>query len=66
MSRKFNPIDEKQILEFVKMNQPVYLGQIIAEFNLAHFSGSKKILEMIHQGKLCYAKEGKSIVVPPK
>ncbi|MFA8436326.1 MAG: hypothetical protein ACEPOZ_17585 [Marinifilaceae bacterium] len=64
MPKKRNSIDEKEILEFVKGNQPVYLGVIIAKFNLSHFYGSKMILGLIKEGKLQHAPEGKKIVMP--
>ncbi|WP_321306860.1 hypothetical protein [Marinifilum fragile] len=58
-----NKILEEEIMEFVRLNQPVGLGHILAGLNLSHYSGAKIVLELIKKEKLKYSDMGKRIMI---
>ncbi|MDQ2178692.1 hypothetical protein [Marinifilum sp. D714] len=58
-----NKILKEEIIEFVRLNQPVGLGHILAGLNLSHYSGAKIVLELIQKEKLKYSDSGKRILI---
>ncbi len=46
---------EEQIIDVVKENQPMHIGDIFKILRIGHSKGLNYVISMINQGKLSYA-----------
>ncbi|MGM0376147.1 MAG: hypothetical protein ACQEQ0_05195 [Bacteroidota bacterium] len=53
---------ENKITKYVKKHQPVYMGEIIKDMRMSQSEGQKRIIDLLHAGRLKYKKGSNKIV----
>ena len=53
---------ESKITKYVKKHQPVYMGEIIKDMRMSQAEGQKRIIDLLHAGRLKYKKGSSKIV----
>ena len=54
---------EKSIVEYVKINKPVYIGQILKDLKLSQIKGRRKIIGLLRDGTLKYSEDTNRVLI---
>ena len=54
---------EKSIVEYVKTNKPVYIGQILKDLKLSQIKGRRKIIGLLRDGTLKYSEDTNRVLI---
>jgi len=54
---------EKSIVEYVKVNKPVYIGQILKDLKLSQIKGRRKIIGLLKDGTLKYSDDTNRVLI---
>jgi len=54
---------EKSIVEYVKVNKPVYIGQILKDLKLSQIKGRRKIIGLLRDGTLKYSEDTNRVLI---
>ncbi|MBI9060994.1 MAG: hypothetical protein JEZ14_03360 [Marinilabiliaceae bacterium] len=54
---------EKSIVEYVKVNKPVYIGQILKDLKLSQIKGRRKIIGLLKDGILKYSDDTNRVLI---
>lgn len=54
---------EKSIVEYVKVNKPVYIGQILKDLKLSQIKGRRKIIALLKDGTLKYSEDTNRVLI---